>query len=62
MMNALERSPVAEVLTTPLLVALMVVRFRIEGTIPETEMAFFSDLFDLLVRRHDQWKSGFRRA
>jgi hypothetical protein len=41
--------------------ALTVVRFRIEESIPRGKINFYSDLFDLLVRRHDQWKSGFRR-
>jgi hypothetical protein len=50
-----------ELLTTPLMIALLIVRYRIEQTVPETDIAFFGDLFDLLLRRHDQGKAGFRR-
>jgi hypothetical protein len=48
-------------LTSPLMIALLIVRYRVEQTVPETDVAFFSDLFDLLLRRHDQGKEGFRR-
>ena len=61
LIGALERTPIASILTTPLMVALVVVRFRIEESIPRNEINFYSDLFDLLVRRHDQWKSGYTR-
>lgn len=53
---------VTRVVKTPLMVALLVIRFKIEQTVPENEFAFFDDLFDLLVRRHDLSKRGFRKG
>ena len=50
-----------QLLTTPLLVALLVVRFRIEQTVPRTHSEFYRDLFDLLVVRHDSLKPAFKR-
>lgn len=52
---------IKHLLDTPLMVALLVLRYRIDATIPENEEAFFGDLFDLLLRRHDRSKAGYER-
>ncbi len=52
---------VQEVLTTPLMVALLVVRFRAEQSVPETRAAFYEGLFLLLLSRHDKSKAGYTR-
>jgi hypothetical protein len=58
----LATSSIANVLTTPLMVSLLLVRFSVEQSIPETTIAFYKDFFDLLLRRHDNLsKPGFRR-
>ncbi len=51
---------VSKLLTTPLMVALLLLHHRATGEFPETEQAFFGDLFDVLMRRHDQTK-GYKR-
>jgi hypothetical protein len=56
-----DRCKVAGLLTTPLMVALLMVRYRIEQTIPQNEIAFYDSLFDLLLQRHDKSKGGFSR-
>lgn len=56
-----QESAIAPVLTTPLMVALLVVRFHVEQTIPANEIEFYEDLFMLLIRRHDQYKGAYRR-
>lgn len=48
-------------LTTPLMVALLVLHHRLSKEFPKTEQAFFGDLFDVLLRRHDQTK-GYSRT
>ncbi|MEM1026963.1 MAG: NACHT domain-containing protein [Planctomycetota bacterium] len=55
---------VTDILTSPLMVALLVVRYRIDQTIPENAVSFYNDLFDLLIQRHDRSKgwSGRTRA
>ena len=53
-------SRLTDLLTTPLMVALLLLHFRLSGEFPETEQAFFGDLFDVLLRRHDQTK-GYTR-
>jgi NACHT domain len=52
---------IAPMLTTPLMVALLVLRYRAEQSIPETRADFFSDLFMLLLQRHDKTKAGYIR-
>lgn len=52
---------VAQLLTTPLMVALLMVRFKIEQSIPENEIAFYDGLFLLLLQRHDKSKGGYAR-
>jgi hypothetical protein len=56
------RTPVRELLTTPLMVALLVVRHRIEQTIPENVIGFYQGLFGLLISRHDRMKGGYVRS
>jgi hypothetical protein len=48
-------------LTTPLMVALLVFRYRADQSIPEHIAAFYSNLFELLLNRHDKTKPGFKR-
>jgi len=48
-------------LTTPLMVALLMVHYRIEQTIPDNVVAFYENLFGLLIRRHDKSKAGYVR-
>jgi len=52
---------IASLLTTPLMVALLLLHHRLSGEFPETEQAFFGDLFDVLLRRHDQTKGYLRK-
>ena len=52
---------IANLLTTPLMVALLLLHHRLSGEFPETEQAFFGDLFDVLLRRHDQTKGYLRK-
>lgn len=54
-------SDVESLLTTPLMATLLVVRHNIVQSIPENEAAFFGDLFDLLLHRHDKMKAGYIR-
>ena len=48
-------------LTTPLMVALLMVRYKMEQTIPENQIAFYEGLFMLLLQRHDKTKGGYIR-
>jgi hypothetical protein len=50
-----------ELLNTPLMVALLLLHYRLSRKFPETEQAFFDDLFDVLLRRHDQTKGYIRK-
>ena len=59
--KSIEHSPVRRMLTTPLMVALLLVRYRIDQSIPENQRAFYEDLFSLLLRRHDKTKAGYVR-
>ena len=52
---------IRKLLTTPLMVALLMVHYRIEQTVPENSIAFYENLFGLLVRRHDKSKAGYVR-
>ncbi len=52
---------ISQLLTTPLMVALLVFKYRASGAIPENEVAFYGDLFPLLLRRHDRHKGGYER-
>lgn len=54
-------SRITPMLTTPLMVALLVLRYRADQSIPETRADFFADLFMLLLQRHDKTKAGYVR-
>jgi len=53
---------IARLLTTPLMVSLLVVHYRVGQGIPENRIAFYDPLFMLLLQRHDGAKAGYRRA
>lgn len=53
---------VAALLTSPLMVTLLVFRYRAVNTFPEHEAAFYGQLFDLLLNRHDRTKPAFSRV
>ncbi len=55
------RSPVRKLLNTPLMVALLIIRHRIEQSIPENLIGFYQGLFALLISRHDKIKGGYTR-
>lgn len=55
------RRIVKDILTTPLMVALLIVRHRVEQTIPENMVGFYEGLFMLLISRHDRMKGGYTR-
>ncbi len=59
--KSVEKTGVASLLNTPLMVALLLFRFRIDQTIPENTKAFYDELFMLMIRRHDKSKGGFMR-
>ncbi len=50
-----------DLLNTPLMVALLLLHYRLTHKFPETEQSFFDDLFDVLLRRHDQTKGYVRQ-
>lgn len=52
---------IARLLTTPLMVSLLVVHYRVGQGIPENRVAFYEPLFMLLLQRHDSAKAGYRR-
>lgn len=56
-----KRTGIDRILTTPLMVALLLVRYRIDQSIPENMISFYDDLFYLLLRRHDKSKAGYVR-
>ena len=53
---------IAQLLTTPLMVALLMLRYRVDQSIPENAIAFYGDLFNLLLLRHDKTKAGYVRT
>ncbi|MFL6519927.1 MAG: NACHT domain-containing protein [Chthoniobacterales bacterium] len=55
------REALRGLLTTPLMVALLMVRYKMEQSIPENEIAFYEGLFMLLLQRHDKSKGGYIR-
>lgn len=55
------KGKIAELLTTPLMVALLMLRYRVDQSIPENATAFYGDLFNLLLLRHDKTKAGYVR-
>jgi len=56
-----EEDGITSVLTTPLMVALLVLRFGADQTLPATTISFYEELFPVLLQRHDGSKPGFRR-
>lgn len=56
-----DSSQVADLLKTPLMVALLMVRYRIDQSLPQNAAAFYESLFGLLLQRHDKSKGGWQR-
>src|SRR5207249_1599742 len=56
-----EATQIARLLTTPLMVALLLVRYRIDQSLPQNEASFYDELFSLLLQRHDKTKAGYVR-
>jgi hypothetical protein len=52
---------IARLLTTPLMVSLLVVHYRVGQGIPENRVAFYDPIFFLLLQRHDKAKAGWIR-
>lgn len=52
----------AEVLTTPLMVTLLVIHFWNTRDVPSSLIAFYADLFDVLIRRHNRDERGAKRS
>src|SRR6185369_13180783 len=50
------RESIGRLLTTPLMVSLLVVHFRVGQGIPENRVSFYEPLFMLLLQRHDSAK------
>ena len=49
-------------LITPLLVTLLVLKYKSFQEVPEQLSEFYASLFDLLLQRHDGTKPGFKRS
>ena len=56
-----EAAQVRRLLTTPLMVALLMVRYRADQSLPQNDAAFYESLFGLLLQRHDKSKGGYIR-
>ncbi|MCW1915604.1 NACHT domain-containing protein [Luteolibacter sp. GHJ8] len=56
-----ESTGMRDLLTTPLMVALLVIRHRIDQSIPQNGIAFYDSLFPLLLLSHDKNKGGYTR-
>ncbi len=56
-----ESTHIANILTTPLMVSLLLVRYKIDQSLPQNRIAFYDTLFELLLQRHDKTKGGYRR-
>lgn len=52
---------IARLLTTPLMVSLLLVHYRVGQGIPENRVAFYEPIFQLLLQRHDKSKAGYVR-
>jgi len=52
---------IVSLLSTPLMVSLLIVRYRVGQGIPENRVAFYEPLFMLLLQRHDASKAGYKR-
>jgi transcriptional regulator with XRE-family HTH domain len=49
------------VLDTPLMVILLVIHFRYSQSLPSSTTAFYKDLLDVLLRRHNLSDTGYKR-
>lgn len=56
-----DAAQVAPLLTTPLMVALLMVRYKIDQSLPQNSASFYDSLFSLLLQRHDKSKGGYIR-
>lgn len=54
-------SQVSHLLRTPLMIALLMVRYKIDQSLPQNTTAFYESLFELLLQRHDKNKGGWVR-
>lgn len=52
---------IKELLKTPLMVTLFVMKYRASLEIPENPGEFYQELFSVLISRHDKTKPGFKR-
>jgi hypothetical protein len=52
---------IQRLLTTPLMVLLFIIHFTVKNTIPDTLIAFYKDLPDLLINRHNQLRGKEKR-
>lgn len=55
------KSGIAQLITTPLLLTLLSITYKSYHRIPEKLHEFYDNLFSLLVNRHDKSKPGFAR-
>ena len=61
MQLAFSKTSFNHLLSTPLMVALLVVKFNIEQSVPKNLCEFYKELFLVLLQRHDRSKAGFKR-
>lgn len=52
---------VGELLEAPIFVVLLVIKFEYSNEIPSSLVAFYADLFDALLRRHNKYLGIFKR-
>lgn len=62
--HAIEDSTIEikELLLTPLMVTLFVMRYRASLEIPNNQNEFYQELFSVLISRHDKTKPGYKRG
>ncbi|RYE72957.1 MAG: NACHT domain-containing protein [Oxalobacteraceae bacterium] len=62
--EAIKNSPsrIADLITTPLMLTLVVIVYQAEKEIPPTLPEFFEKLFQVVFTRHDRLKPGFERV
>jgi hypothetical protein len=56
-----DAAQVAKLLTAPLMVALLLIRYRIDQSLPHNDASFYEALFSILLQRHDKSKGGYVR-
>lgn len=56
-----DAAQVARLLTAPLMVALLLIRYRIDQSLPHNDASFYEALFSILLQRHDKSKGGYVR-